>query len=279
MTRRPAPKILCRRQLRSRRNGWTVQEMIVVCAVIAVLTALIVPTYTNIKETQRRAKCQANVGGFAKMCHIYAMSKAGAANRANRLALPMGRIDDPTDATDQDNYLQIRTETYTDLRSNYGLSEQLAKCESVNLIDHDWMFDTGGSTMYMGLIYWGGRDDIVPDSPDDPEYYTPAWKDVHKRENPPKSGMWEEYTPTTNTLVTCMMYDVNATGNAGTDAPEDISIMPHVGSRCITSPSTEAPELDSVGMAVGYLDTSARWVPFGELKPLDQFQRIWYSPN
>ena len=279
MTQRPAPKILRRRQLCSRRNGWTIQEMMVVCAVIAVLAALIVPTYTNIKETQRRAKCQANVGGFAKMCHIYAMSKAGSANRANRLALPMGRIDDPTDEDDQDNYLQIFTETYIELRKNFGLSEQLARCESVNLIDPDWTFDTSGPAMYMGLIYWGGRDDILSSSADDPEYYTPTWKDIHKRENPPDSGKGEEYTPTTNTLVTCMMYDVNATGNASTDAPEDMSIMPHVGSRCKTFPSTEAPELDSVGMAVGYLDTSARWVPFGELMPLDQFQRIWYSPN
>ena len=267
---------------RPRPNGWTLQEALIVVAILLVLMSLAMPTFTNVQELVRRTKCQSNVRGFVNICVVFATSKSSTTDRATFQQLPVGRIDDPADLGDQDNYVRFNSDTYVQLRDRYELSQDLATCMSVantnSISDGDWRFDTAADSMHLGLIYWGGRDDHTAVDPNDRDYDTWKWKDIHKREDPLGSGTWVEYTPTSNTLVTCMMYDVNANGNAESSGPESFSLMPHSGSRSKEYPGTEAPEDYSVGIAVGFVEGDARWVKFDRLEPLMQYQNVWYAP-
>ena len=167
--------------------------------------------------------------------------------------------------------------------------------------------------VYMGLIYWGGREHIYPpgsgdpppppDPRDEPLYYSYRTQDLHKDMFPSTdSGTpeddtddlaeeWYEYSPTSNTLVTCMMFDANANetgadldldGNGLTnimDCPENVSIMPHSGRRFRTYGPGSPPDELSEGIVVGYTDGAAKWVSIEDLVPIDQYQRIWYDPQ
>ena len=296
------------------RKAFSLQEMLVVVGIIIVLVALITPTLTSIQEVRRRAVCSTNNKAFATLCLQYAMAQ-GAISRdpTQRLALPVGRVDDPEDFEDRDNYLKMSDASYQILHEKYGLQEAQAMCASMPSSmdpedDRSPLFDVAagmasGDTpmpaIYMGLIYWGGREHIwelpeegadpPPDPADPPEWVEPLFysfrsKDLHKDQYP-DTEEWYEYTPTSTTLVTCMMFDVNATGNATdigdgliTDCPENVSIMPHSKSRFRTYAKDEVPEM-STGVVVGYTDGSAQWKETTELRSIDQFQRLWYDPQ
>ena len=312
-------------------KGFSLQEMLVVVSIIIVLVALITPTLTAIQEIRRRAVCSTNNKAFATLCLQYAMAQ-GAISRdpRDRLNLPSGRVDDPEDLEDSDNYLLMADSSFQELTNKYGLQKEQAMCASMpptlapDSVETP-LFDVGAGmasgtatvpAIYMGLIYWAGRDHIwempvddgsgdppePPDARDDPLFYSFRTKDLHKDVYPesdngtpddPSDDLeeeWYEYTPSSNMLVSCMMFDVNANASGAdldsngdgqkdvVDCPENVSVMPHSSRRFRTFEAGEEPEL-STGVVIGYTDGAAKWVETEELTPIDQFQRLWYDPQ
>ena len=284
-----------RSALRPRPDGWTLQETLIIVGIIVTLATILLPALGNVREVARRTNCRANVRGFANACVIYAQGLAlDSGGKPGSGAFPLGRIDDPSapppvdpgDGSDPpaekpDNYVRISTSTFTMLRDDKRISNELATCTSIELsntvMSQDWRFNTGGDDMCMGMIYWGGRADVPGETADDPTYFTPYAQDVKRRN--PATGLLEEYQATSMTLVTCMMYDVNAGGNAEDQGPESFSMMPHVRSECNEIAGDEPVEDFSDGVAVGFSNGTARWVDFSDLRPLDQHQRVWYAPQ
>jgi hypothetical protein len=270
--------------------------MLVVCAILVLLASLIVPSFVGIKEMVRRTECRTNMGAFAKICNIYAASNSDAAERADRFALPPGRVDDQTQEDDPDNYLLINTDVYKELVEDFDLEPKGATCRSLMMVPEekrDWMYSQSGLGTYLGLIYWCGRKDMIDEDTGEDIFLSTQWTDVHKREDL-NTGMWEEYTPTTNMVATCWM--VLATEDESADppltAPQDQSWMPHIGSRSLQFSADTAWEdvKRPEGIAASNLDGSARWVRFSDrdndkqdderrLLPLEQLHTLWYVPD
>ncbi len=55
-----------------RRHGFTLTELLVIIAIVAILTAVLVPTLARAKERGRRAVCANNVRQFIVQIHAYA---------------------------------------------------------------------------------------------------------------------------------------------------------------------------------------------------------------
>jgi hypothetical protein len=270
--------------------------MLVVCAILILLAGLITPTFSGIREMVRRAKCQTNLSAFAKICAVYAVSTADAPDRADRMALPKGRIDDPTDPESQDNYLLMNTVVYQELVEDFALRPDAAACRSLMMVPdekRDWLYTQSGLGTYLGLIYWCGRKDIIDEEAGEDIFLSRQWADVHKREDI-DTGMWEIYTPTTEIVATCWMVLASEGDSEGPPlgAPEDQSWMPHIGSRSLQyaagTPWEDMKRPD--GIAASYLNGSARWVGFSDrdndtqddkrrLLPLLQLHTLWYTPD
>ena len=59
----------------SPRRGFSVVELLVVVAIIAVLLAIVVPGIGRAKELARRAVCMTSLRGLAQACHSYAAER------------------------------------------------------------------------------------------------------------------------------------------------------------------------------------------------------------
>jgi prepilin-type N-terminal cleavage/methylation domain-containing protein len=55
----------------SMRAGFTLVELLIVIAILALLAALLLPAFHHAQELARRAKCKSNVKGIAEACFIY----------------------------------------------------------------------------------------------------------------------------------------------------------------------------------------------------------------
>ncbi|MHC4562298.1 MAG: type II secretion system protein [Planctomycetota bacterium] len=281
----------------ARRTGFTLQEMLVVCAILILLAGLIAFRLPGVKEIAQETQCRANMGAFARICLAFAMSNDDAPERADRLALPKGRVDNPSIPGSLDNYLLMNTDAYQELVDDYDLRPEAATCRSLMLVPdekREWMLTQSGKGTYLGLIYWCGREDVVDQSTGADIFRSARWQDVHRREDP-NTGMWEEYSPTTRMVATCWMVMATNTGGGGGNAPgppENESWMPHVGSRSLQYAAGTAWEdmKRPDGIAASYLDGSARWVEFSDgdddmqddnrrLLPLQQLHTIWYAPD
>ena len=289
------------RPSRRQRRGFNLVEMLVVCGILALLTTLIAPSLSRVGEIVRRTECKSNVRGFASACHIYSTDQAHATNRADRMRLPPGRVDDPEDEDDADNYLKIREDTYNELRDDYNLTQELATCSSLGSAAASFTFDSGKASatgvttfpaVYMGMIYWGGREDVAPEAstqPADPDpepvdpslpadtYNTWQAEDIHKRQDE-ETERWYDYEPTSRTLITCMAFDVFTGSSSAPETPENMSCMPHSGSSCDWYPSDQEPKPFD-GIVVGYIGGTADWVAYDKLRKLQQAQVLYYDPQ
>ena len=132
--------------------GFTLVELMVVIAMTAILTALLLPALSGAKEKTRRAVCKGNLHQLYLVCENYAND--------NMDVLPSA-------ADDIGNYHSIRLsdETFTDLVMNYaGGNSNIFYCPNL-------VFGTGPNSMtfhdaygyIIGYSYLA--DDIVPGKP------------------------------------------------------------------------------------------------------------------
>ena len=54
-----------------KQKAFTLIEMLVVVAIIALLIAILLPSLSKARELSRQTACSANVSGIGKSCYIY----------------------------------------------------------------------------------------------------------------------------------------------------------------------------------------------------------------
>jgi len=230
---------------RHKGRAFTLVELLVVIAIIAILASLLVPVLASAKERGRRAMDGSNLHQMVTSSLVYASD-------ANDF-LPAGR----RNLAATDDYTWFNGGTWTNMLS-YGWSQRVAYCQSLNfstLLAYVGTDPSGAGSIFMGWIYWGGRDDVISDG-------------ALVYSSPKKAS--DRTNPGSDTLVTCLCYDSNG-------APWN-SLMPHVkGSAFVQYASDARPAPPADGLAVGRLDGSANWVPWAQLQPLQQADIVYYE--
>ena len=225
-------------------RAFTIIELLVVISIIALLIALLLPGLGRSRENARRVKDASNQRQIAIAATAYADENAG--------WWPQGRREGGGD-----DYVWIRYQTWLLLRDKYGIVEEAAHCQSVGL--QPWMFQFhSGTGSYLGFIYWARRDDVTVG-----QVYT----------TPKRIGGGKGERPTSQTLLNCFHFWSSPMSHPWG------SVLPHVGtsSRSLPpgGPIDPAPE----GMVVCFLDSSATWTPWDQLKSMNQVDVMWYSPR
>ena len=59
------------------RQGFTLVELLVVLAIIAILTSILIPALAQAQDSARRVKCSGNLRNFGQSMHIYANENKG----------------------------------------------------------------------------------------------------------------------------------------------------------------------------------------------------------
>ncbi len=100
------------------RVGFTLIDLLVVIAIIAILAALLLPALTATREKARRASCKNSVRQFLLASHMYGNDfsqrlPSGASNKG----------------PDDDHLPVLNTNTYAAIRA-YGANEQIISCPS-----------------------------------------------------------------------------------------------------------------------------------------------------
>lgn len=128
-----------------RRDGFTLVEMLVTIAVIAILISILVPTIGPAMERARQASCSSNLGQCFKMVVMYASDNSG--------RLPQANGDDPT---------TFRTGTTAPLQTfmtRQNLPSAVWYCPSLMRQDkadrgrQNWMNPPAGPTFRIGYAY------------------------------------------------------------------------------------------------------------------------------
>jgi len=109
---------LCRAAVRAR--AFTLIEMLVVIAVIAVLMALLLPALAGGKERARRVTCKGHIRQFIVACHIYSMD--------NWEMLPSGLSDNPNP---EDSHIPVLSTKTREQLLLYGGSPKILECPSL----------------------------------------------------------------------------------------------------------------------------------------------------
>jgi len=240
-------------QGRYRKKGFTLMELLVVIAVIAVLTGILLPCLGLAKTRAKRVVCQSNLRQGATAIFMYAQD-------FDHL-LPVGSIVNTQAPNYQKSWDQADFMPLVNFESvmhlaQYGLSEKHATCETARSYFsqlQDWLEPTDNSYQYydstqLGWIYWGSRGRWT-DKNTGKAYITA--KSITDR-------------PTSQTLATCFCFNrydvVGAQGNA------PVWYSAHIQGRfewSDTQPMKPTPE----GLVVGYLDGGARFVKWDRLTP------------
>jgi prepilin-type N-terminal cleavage/methylation domain-containing protein len=238
---------------RMRKSGFTLIELLVAISIVALLISILLPCLGVAREHARRTACQNNLHEGLLVVNLYAGDNNG--------VLPEGCIIDKTASGYNPNWDGADLLTVVNFKAmlavaGYGLTERLATCETARKYFEsirNWLSPLPAAhpvvpAVCLGWIYWGNRGDWT-DLNTGSKYITP--KKVTDR-------------PTSNTLVTCFCYNrYDAVGPEG-DWPAWYSS--HVGGtfqQGIGRPLLPQPD----GLAVGYLDASARFVRWSHLTP------------
>jgi prepilin-type N-terminal cleavage/methylation domain-containing protein len=235
----------------TRRDGFTLMELLIVIAIMILLLSIMVPCLGRARERTRRVACENNLHQGILVAAMYAGDYDG--------LLPEGNIIDRSTpgynpSWDSADLLTVVNYDSMNAFARYGLTAAHATCETARKYfesTYNWLSPLPAAhpvvaAVCVGWIYWGNRGDWT-DPNTGRRYLTP--KKLTDR-------------PTSNTLVTCFCYNRYDAVGPGGDWPAWYGS--HVGGTFqfgIGRPMDPKPD----GLVVGYLDGAARFVKWGNL--------------
>ena len=231
-------------------RAFTLIELLIVVAVIALLLAISLPCLSKVRQRARRMVCLNNIHQGLLISSMYSADADQFLPLGNTIDKKNPQYNDSWDAGDQ-LYL-FNAVTLEALSQSYGASERLATCSSAEqyLKDSKTLLMSLPSThavterMLLGWIYWGNRGDWF-DSELGKKYITP--KRIGDKS-------------TSKTLITCFcLSDIGG--------KEGRWYAPHTTGQFQTG--IGKMEYYPDGLATGYLDGSAGFVKWAELTPSD----------
>jgi prepilin-type N-terminal cleavage/methylation domain-containing protein len=240
-------------QYRQDKGGFTLTELLIVIAIIALLLSIMVPCLGRAREHARRVACENNLHEGIVAAHLYAGDYDGFLPEGNIIDQSAPGYNKSWDAADLLTLVNFNTmKTF----AGYGLTAEHATCETARKYfegTYNWLSPLPAvhpvlPAVCVGWIYWGNRGDWT-DPGTGRRYITP--KKVADQ-------------PTSNTLVTCFCYNrYDAVGSHGTWPAWYSS---HVGGTfqyAVGRPMDPPPD----GLVAGRLDGSARFVKWNHLTP------------
>lgn len=134
-----------RRRATDRRGGFTLVEMLVTIAVIAILISILVPMIGPAMERARQAACSSNLGQCFKMIVMYASDNSG--------RLPSANGDDPTTlrvagASPLADYMERQN-----LPSDIWYCPSLMRQRMAERGKHNWQFPPAAPAFRIGYCY------------------------------------------------------------------------------------------------------------------------------
>lgn len=230
--------------------GFTLIEMLVVIAIIAVLAALLLPALVQAKERARRTTCRNHIRQFILAVHLYGEDYEG--------EVPSGS----SESSPQDAHIPILSTT---TRSNlivYASDRQMLECPGIGppINQPDGWYYAGWGYV-IGYNYLGGHTN------------TP-WPRFHEFQG------WVSPQHTTDDPALVLVTDLNdwSPGYRKSFAPHGRS-GPILRDGDFSNPSADGASsaaIGAVGGNVGLLDGSVSWKPIGDMKPY-RGSRLWGS--
>jgi prepilin-type N-terminal cleavage/methylation domain-containing protein len=230
--------------------GFTLIEMLVVIAIIAVLAALLLPALVQAKERARRTTCRNHIRQFILAVHLYGEDYED--------HVPSGL----SESSPQDAHIPVLSTT---TRSNlivYAGDRQVLECPGIGPpISQPTGWYYAGWGYVIGYNYLGGHTN------------TP-WPRFHEFQG------WLSPQHTTDDPSLVLVTDLNdwSPGYGKSFAPHG-SGGPILKEGDFSNPSADGASsaaIGAVGGNVGLLDGSVNWKPIGDMKPY-RGSRLWGS--
>lgn len=227
-------------------SGFTLVELLVSLGIIALLTALLLPTVARVRESARRATDLSNLRQLVAACTLYATDNDGVLPPGRMATAPPG-ADDYTWINYQNCWKPLLAKSpqlnainsCVSIAMGYADAEDFGKPLSpayAGAVDDPRI---SGQDIAVGWVYWGGRDDLIVDG---------VLKYRSPRQLDPK------LTPGSQTLWTCLCWDSNG-------APSN-SVCPHVGARYVEYRGPIGRNRPPDGLGIALTDGSASFVPW-----------------
>lgn len=244
----------------SHRRAFTIIELLVVCSILMLLMAILLPSMRRAKEVTWRTLDAAHLHQFSMTCFAYAGD--------NMTFLPIGRRQQSFTNLNADDLVWFNLKTWQTLRDDYKMNEEAMYCYSLGR--QNWYFKPrpfwGSYETHIGWIYWGNRAEF---SFAGDVYHFPV------------------KTSTTNatsrTLANCMHYD------AATPGWSWGSVIPHVAHDALRNTPVGRggayfdtgviPDPGPEGMANAYTDGSAGWTDIQDMATYIHADLQWYDPR
>jgi len=218
--------------------AFTLIELLVIIAVIALLTAILIPSLAIAKERARRVVCSKNVNQFIVGCLMYAEDYDE--------DLPSGQ----SEASSQDEHTPVMNREVGDTLVEMLGNHEVMKCPWLNEpFDGDKWWHYDGYGYVLGYNYLGGHDGTPWDIPTDPE-----WED------------WE--SPQTNLEPGEMILVAELNASSG----DDRTFAPHGKRGPINKYHKQGTggmtpqEVGAVGGNIGLMDGSVSWKKIETMK-------------
>ena len=233
--------------------AFTLVELLVVVAIIAILASLLLTTLVGAKEKARRTLCQNQQRQFMVACHLYASDNAE--------RLPTGLSENPNVL---DEHIPVISRAIRKSMVQYGGSEKILSCPSLGAPFNEqdgWYFGSYG--VVIGYNYLGGHGL----APFPGQYVFGA-----------ASNVWISPQTTLGPPTAILLTDMNDWSSS-----ESKIFAPHTSRGPILKRSvTDLSKLQGVPSAsigakggnIGWLDGSVRWKNIREMR-VYRGSRLW----